>query len=144
MASLNDTDLTVNYAYDDSGIRIRKTVNGTETKFYLNGTAILTQMTGNEQMDFLYDEAGNLPEFKYDVNSYYYIRNLQSDVTGILSSAGEQIVSYAYDAWGEAALCNGKRSGRDRGEESFPVSGVLLRHRDGIVIFEQQILQSRY
>ena len=96
LASLNDTDLTVNYAYDDSGIRIQKTVNGTETKFYLNGTVILTQMTGNERMDFLYDEAGDLLGFKYDGNSYYYIRNLQSDITGILNSAGEQIVSYAY------------------------------------------------
>ena len=40
-------------------------------------------MTGNERMDFLYDEAGDLLGFKYDGNSYYYIRNLQSDITGI-------------------------------------------------------------
>ena len=139
LASLNDTDLTVNYAYDDSGIRIQKTVNGTETKFYLNGTVILTQMTGNERMDFLYDEAGDLLGFKYDGNSYYYIRNLQSDITGILNSAGEQIVSYAYDAWGKLLSVAGSAADTIGKKNPFRYRGYYYDTETGLYY-----LNSRY
>ena len=139
LASLNDTDLTVNYAYDDSGIRIQKTVNGTETKFYLNGTVILTQMTGNERMDFLYDEAGDLLGFKYDGNSYYYIRNLQSDITGILNSAGEQIVSYAYDAWGKLLSVAGSAADTIGEKNPFRYRGYYYDTETGLYY-----LNSRY
>ena len=139
LASLNDTDLTVNYAYDDSGIRIQKTVNETETKFYLNGTVILTQMTGNERMDFLYDEAGDLLGFKYDGNSYYYIRNLQSDITGILNSAGEQIVSYAYDAWGKLLSVAGSAADTIGKKNPFRYRGYYYDTETGLYY-----LNSRY
>ena len=43
--------------------------------------------------------------------SYTYndsgIRNLQGDITGILNSAGEQIVSYTYDSWGRLLSTSG-------------------------------------
>ena len=43
--------------------------------------------------------------------SYTYndsgIRNLQGDITGILNSAGEQIVSYIYDSWGRLLSTSG-------------------------------------
>ena len=107
LAGLTEEGLSASYTYNDSGIRTGKTLNGTETTYYLNGTAIHTQITGNERMDFLYDETGSLLGFKYGGNSYYYIRNLQGDITGILNSAGEQIVSYTYDSWGKLLSTSG-------------------------------------
>ena len=38
---------------------------------------------------------------------YYYILNLQGDVIGILDSAGTQVVSYTYDAWGNLLSTTG-------------------------------------
>lgn len=58
-------------------------------------------------INFLYDETGSLLGFKYGGNSYYYIRNLQGDITGILNSAGEQIVSYTYYSWGRLLSTSG-------------------------------------
>ena len=99
--------LVVEYEYNDAGIRTKKTVNGQETRFYLNGSTILSQVTGNEQLDFLYDDAGALLGFKYGDAIYYYIQNLQGDIVGILDSAGTQIVSYSYSAWGEPVSTTG-------------------------------------
>ena len=38
---------------------------------------------------------------------YYYIYNAQGDVIGILNSAGTQVVSYEYGAWGEILSTTG-------------------------------------
>jgi len=103
MATLTNGSTSMSFKYDDSGIRTQKTMNGTTTQFYLNGSDILTQITGNERLDFFYDDAGDLLGFKYGGNNYYYIRNLQNDMIGILDSAGTQVVSYVYDSWGKLA-----------------------------------------
>ena len=107
LASLNTYGLTVSYTYDDSGIRTSKTVNGTETQYYLNGSTILTQITGDDRLDFFYDDNGLLLGFSYNGEKYYYIRNLQNDIIGILDNSGNQVVSYTYDSWGKLLSIEG-------------------------------------
>jgi len=34
-----------------------------------------------------------------DTEEYFYIRNAQSDIIGILDSNGAQVVSFTYDTW---------------------------------------------
>ena len=97
----------MSYTYDDSGIRTSKTVNGTKTQYYLNGSTILTQITGDNRFDFFYDENGLLLGFSYNGAKYYYIRNLQSDIIGILDNSGNQVVSYTYDSWGKLLSIEG-------------------------------------
>ena len=99
--------MSVSYTYDDSGIRTSKTVNGTKTQYYLNGSTILTQITGDDRFDFFYDENGLLLGFSYNGAKYYYIRNLQSDIIGILDNSGNQVVSYMYDSWGKLLSIDG-------------------------------------
>ena len=101
MASLHDEGLSVSYTYDDSGIRTSKTVNGTKTQYYLNGSTILTQITGDDRLDFFYDENGLLIGFSYNGEKYYYFRNLQNDIVSIYDGNGNQVVSYTYDSWGK-------------------------------------------
>ena len=36
----------------------------------------------------------------YNNTPYYYLKNLQGDIVGILDANGTQVVSYTYDAWG--------------------------------------------
>ena len=49
---------TYSYKYNADGIRTSKTVNGTTTEFFLNGTQILAQKTGDSVMRFIYDSTG--------------------------------------------------------------------------------------
>lgn len=100
LARFTKTGTTASYSYDDSGIRTKKVVNGVTTEYYLNGSTILTQITGNDRLDFLYDDAGSLLGLKWNGTAYYYVKNLQGDIIGILDSDGSQVVEYTYNAWG--------------------------------------------
>ena len=93
---------TVSYQYDSNSIRTKKTVDGVTTEYFLNGSTVLTQVTGDTQLDFFYDDLGNALGFiKNSTDKYYYIRNLQNDVVGILDASGTQVVEYVYDTWGK-------------------------------------------
>ena len=104
LASFSKAGTTATYSYNDSGIRTKKVVNGVTTEYYLNGSTILTQITGDERLDFLYDDAGSLLGLKWNGTAYYYIKNLQGDIIGILDSDGTKVVNYVYDAWGQVSL----------------------------------------
>ena len=88
-------------------LAIPSTTAITATQYYLNGSTILTQITGDDRFDFFYDENGLLLGFSYNGAKYYYIRNLQSDIIGILDNSGNQVVSYTYDSWGKLLSIEG-------------------------------------
>lgn len=88
--------------YNDSGKRIRKTVNGVTTDFYLDGSAILMQMSSDgSRIDFFYDDKGNVFAMKYQNEMYFYRKNLFGDILGILDSHGTELVKYEYNSWGK-------------------------------------------
>src|SRR5699024_3610835 len=66
------------------------------------------QITGDDRFDFFYDENGLLLGFSYNGAKYYYIRNLQSDIIGILDNSGNQVVSYTYDSCGKLLSIEGR------------------------------------
>ena len=45
-------------------------------------------------------DISGLTGFKYNDNIYYYVKNLQNDIIGILDSNYQEIVKYKYDSWG--------------------------------------------
>ena len=80
---------------------------------------IVAEVTGDVQTDYYYDESGNVFGFKRGNSEYYYIRNGQGDIIGILDSSGTQIVSYVYDSWGKLVSVT-DASGNDKsGDASF-------------------------
>lgn len=88
--------------YNDSGKRIRKTVNGVTTDFYLDGSAILMQTSSDgSRIDFFYDDKGNVFAMKYQNEMYFYRKNLFEDILGILDSHGTELVKYEYNSWGK-------------------------------------------
>ena len=100
LASLTKDGLSVSYEYNTDGIRTQKTVNGVTTKYYLDGSSVLRQVTGDDVLEFFYDSNG-VVGFYYNNTPYYYLKNIQGDVVGILDANGTQVVSYTYDAWGK-------------------------------------------
>ena len=99
LASVSKEGLSASYVYNTDGIRTQKTVNGVTTNYYLDGSSVLRQVTGNDVLEFFYDANGVLG-FYYNNTPHYYLKNLQGDIVGILDANGTQVVSYTYDAWG--------------------------------------------
>ncbi len=94
-------DLEVVYSYNDSGIRTSKIINGLEHKYYLEGTNIIYETIGENTLYYFYDATGSIEGFKYSNDLYYYIKNGQNDIIGIIDDEGNQVVSYTYDSWGQ-------------------------------------------
>ena len=98
---------TYSYKYNADGIRTSKTVNGTTTEFFLNGSQVLAQKTGDSVMRFFYDSTGKRVGFANGTMLFYYLYNLQGDVIAIVRAATGQIVAkYSYDAWGKCTVTN--------------------------------------
>ena len=98
---------TYSYKYNADGIRTSKTVNGTTTEFFLNGSQILAQKTGDSVMRFIYDSTGKRVGFANGTMLFYYLYNVQGDVIAIVRAATGQIVAkYSYDAWGNCTVTN--------------------------------------
>lgn len=91
--------LNISYKYNEDGLRISKIVNGAKTNYYLEGSQIVLEEKDNNVKLFVRDETG-LVGFKYNNKMYYYIKNIQDDIIGILDENYEQIVEYCYDSWG--------------------------------------------
>jgi RHS repeat-associated protein len=108
LASYTKNSVTTNYTYNDSGIRTSKKIGTNPTiNYYLNGSSIVRQTDGAKTLDFFYDENGNLYGFKEAGAMYYYLRNGQNDIIGILDNTGAQVVSYVYDSWGNLISTTG-------------------------------------
>ncbi len=102
LASITKGNTTIEYKYNDAGIRTSKTVNGVETKYYLDGSKVIYEKTeGQDIIYYFYDENVDISGLKYKGEQYYFIKNIQNDIIGILNSNLEQIVSYEYDSWGQ-------------------------------------------
>ena len=95
------TNSSISYSYDENGIRLSKTVNGTITWYTVKDGVILAQTTGGNSMFFQYDNAGNPLGFVRNNIQYFYITNQMGDVVGITDTSGNLIATYSYGAWGE-------------------------------------------
>ena len=97
----------ITYTYNENGIRTSKTVNNVTTTYYLDGTNIIEQITGNAVFHFYYDSGNELIGFNYADNDYIYVKNQQGDVTDITNSGGQVVASYTYDPWGKITSISG-------------------------------------
>jgi RHS repeat-associated protein len=139
LAGVTNGTKTGTYTYNDSGIRTSKTYDGSTTNYYLNGSSIVRQDTGSKILDFFYDENGNLYGFKEAGAMYYYVRNGQSDIIGILDSTGLLIASYVYDSWGNLVNKNDIVLGTVAYDNPFRYRGYYFDLETGLYY-----LNSRY
>ncbi len=66
----------------------------------MENSNIIYEQRGNNTIYYLYDLTG-LVGLKYNNNTYYYIKNIQGDIIGILDQDYNEIVTYEYDSWGK-------------------------------------------
>ena len=93
-------DDEVKFVYDAFGKRIYKTKDGHSTRYVYNSDGnLIYQEHRSVGVSFYYDHTGVMG-MKYNGNIYFYRKNAQGDIIGLVDSNGDLIVSYVYDAWG--------------------------------------------
>ena len=97
---------SIAYGYNADGKRISKTVNGTTYNYAYLGDALTDLSWGSNRMHFTYDSTGPA-SVTYNGNRYFYLKNAQGDVTGLVNASGTQVVSYTYDPWGAPMSTDG-------------------------------------
>ncbi|MDD7354839.1 MAG: RHS repeat-associated core domain-containing protein, partial [Oscillospiraceae bacterium] len=92
---------TTNYTYNSDGIRTKKVSGSTTTDYCLNGTQILAEKRGSTLINYLYASDGTRVGFKTGGKVYYYVYNLQGDVTHIVDESRNIAATYRYDPFGK-------------------------------------------
>ena len=93
--------------YDTSGQRTKR-ISDEKTYTYIYAGDNLMRMTvGDDVLDFSYDASGAPLTMTYNGTVYYYITNLQGDVTSLEQADGGVGAQYAYDAWGNIIAITG-------------------------------------
>ena len=107
LESLSGNGLTASYTYDEQGIRSGKTINGVTTSFSYNGSLLMAQVAPGKSLLFSYDANGQAVSVNYNGTEYYYLRNGQNDIVGLMDESGVRMVEYIYDAWGKLISTTG-------------------------------------
>ncbi len=97
----------ISYTYNENGIRTSKTVGESTTEYFLDGSTVVAQKTGDDVLWFLYDADGQRLGFTYNGTPYLYIYNGIGDVVGIVDDTLATVVEYTYSPWGEILSVDG-------------------------------------
>lgn len=100
LSSYTTSTLNVEYEYNENGKRVGKTVNNKKTSYFLEDDKLIYEETDNVGIFYIRSNKGELVGFKYNNNVYFYIKNLQGDIIGILDCYNEVVAKYEYDAYG--------------------------------------------
>ena len=106
LASMSKSGSSITYGYNADGKRISKTVNGTTYNYAYLGDTLTDLSWGSNRMHFTYDSLGPA-SVTYNGVKYFYLKNAQGDVTGLVNASGTQVVSYTYDPWGAPMSTDG-------------------------------------
>ncbi|EYE87575.1 hypothetical protein Q428_12455, partial [Fervidicella metallireducens AeB] len=107
LAGISGNGINASFKYNSEGIRTEKTVGTVTTKYHLVGDKVTFESNGTDTIYYSYDSSDNLISMKLNGVEYYYIRNAQGDIIGLLDGTGTQVVSYTYDSWGKLISIEG-------------------------------------
>ena len=139
LSSMTKGSDTLNFAYNESGLRTSKTVNGVSHSYVWQGSKLAADITDAYALYFHYDSSGEVIGFTRTVNGtdteYFYVKNLQGDILKVITATGTEAATYTYDAWGKVLTSTGDLA------EINP-----LRYREYYYDTETRLyyLQSRY
>ena len=108
LKQMSKTGETVQFYYNDEGLRVRKTATTTGTTEYtLHGKQIVHMTNGTSELHFYYGSDGKPAFVRLGTSWYAYVYNLQGDVIALTDSSGTVVVEYRYDAWGKLLATTG-------------------------------------
>ena len=111
LASMTKGSDTLSFAYNESGLRTSKTVNGVTHNYVWHGSKLAADITDAYALYFHYDSSGEVIGFTRTVNGadteYFYVKNLQGDILKVITATGTEAATYTYDAWGKLLTATG-------------------------------------
>jgi len=131
--------MTLQFKYNDAGLRTQKINGSITTKYYWSGSVISHMTSGSNTLHFYYDAAEMPTMVTYNGTNYYYKLNLQGDIIGIMDMSGNTVVSYVYDSWGKQLSCTGSLAGTLGAANPLRYRGYIFDEDSGLYY-----LQSRY
>ena len=118
IALKENNQIKLRFTYDSNGKRTKKEIYNEETNTYDSveyiyvGELLIGEKQDNQMIEYIYDEQ-NLVGFQITTDSvtetYYYVKNLQKDITKIIDETGKEVVSYIYDAYGNIVSTKGSK-----------------------------------
>ncbi|MBQ9414101.1 MAG: hypothetical protein IJU16_03120 [Clostridia bacterium] len=93
---------------------------------------------GSDTLEFSYGQNG-VASVLYGDNEYFYIRNAQGDIIGLIDDTGEYVVRYTYDSWGNPTSKTGPLAKTIGTLNPFRYRGYIYEEDT-----ELYYLQSRY
>ena len=111
LASMTKGSDTLSFAYNESGLRTSKTVNGVTHSYVWQGSKLAADITDAYALYFHYDSSGDVIGFTRTANGtdteYFYVKNLQGDILKVITVTGTEAATYTYDAWGKLLTSTG-------------------------------------
>ena len=111
LSSMTNGSNTLSFAYNESGLRTSKTVNGVTHSYIWQGSKLAADITDAYALYFHYDSSGEVIGFTRTANGtdteYFYVKNLQGDILKVITATGTEAATYTYDAWGKLLTSTG-------------------------------------
>ena len=138
LAGMSKAGTSIAYGYDSDGRRITKTVNDTTYNYHYLGDQLVELTWDGNKLHFTYDSTGPL-SVNCNGTEYFYVKNAQGDVTGLISTSGARVVTYTYDAWGNPLTTTGSLATTLGAANPLRYRGYVYDTETGLYY-----LQSRY
>ncbi len=97
----------IRYTYNNSGVRTVKENSMGKTEYFLDGKKVIFEKNSYGLIKYYY-EAENIIGFNFEDKDYFYIKNAQDDIIGIVDNCGQIVVEYLYNPWGEIVSVSGE------------------------------------
>ena len=111
LSSMTKGSDTLSFAYNESGLRTGKTVNGVTHNYVWQGSKLAADITDAYALYFHYDSSGEVIGFTRTASGtdteYFYVKNLQGDILKVITATGTEAAAYTYDAWGKLLTSSG-------------------------------------
>jgi RHS repeat-associated protein len=107
LKSISGNGKKLTFKYDDNGVRTEKIVDGVTTKYNLVEDRVTYESNGTDNIYYSYDVEKKLESMNFNGVEYYYVRNVQGDIIGLVDKMGNLVVEYTYDSWGDLITIEG-------------------------------------
>lgn len=97
---------TITFAYDHTGKRIRKVVNGVTKDYYYEGNKLIATKINNNYVYYFYDN-NSVAGFIYNNNYYFYIKDVLGTIREVIDKDGVVKCSYNYTPFGKVINSSG-------------------------------------
>jgi len=135
---MTDGETELSFTYDVDGLRTKKQVDDTTWEYVYNGSMLIHMTDGSNTLHFRYGDTAPV-SVNYNGTEYFYLKNVQGDITGLTDTSGNVVVEYTYDAWGNPLTTTGSLANTLGQTNPLRYRGYVYDTETGLYY-----LQSRY